>query len=508
MLAKRLWIVIIASQLLLLPVFRSACAQAGFDDDRVMLQGFYWESYRHGHPGPIDHGTLHWYEIVQRQAQQIREGRFDLIWLPPPSFAGDLSAGYDPREYFNLNNSYGDFAQHRSMLEALLNNGIEPIADIVINHRNGSTGWAGFVNPDWGTWAITRYDEAFTNSASEVFNTPLDQRGADEERPAEYTHHGGTTYAYPAFRDIDHTNRQVRRDIVRYLLQLRSMGYRGWRYDMVHGYHARWVALYNRLTSPTFSVGEYDWGAHDEQRGWIWYTATNPGQLNTASSVFDFSTYFTLRERLHYNRIGYDALYGSGFGIGMVGDTTDNLPWRNRSVTFLENHDTGHRTNPDGTPEPGHEEDSFLNGWQVEQGYAFILSGPGVPTVAWPHYFDWGDDLRNKIRSLINARRVAGVNAGSMMYFQNNARAHGVYAARVVGRNGDLYVRVGGDDSAWQPSDSGYRNYRVYAEGNGWRVWVSLPGNPEVQEAPLREALPIPAYREPASIEVADRDLN
>ena len=27
-----------------------ARAQAGFDDDRVMLQGFYWESYRHGRP--------------------------------------------------------------------------------------------------------------------------------------------------------------------------------------------------------------------------------------------------------------------------------------------------------------------------------------------------------------------------------------------------------------------------------------------------------------------------
>ncbi|VTR94354.1 Alpha amylase catalytic region OS=Methylobacterium nodulans (strain ORS2060 / LMG 21967) GN=Mnod_0201 PE=4 SV=1 [Gemmata massiliana] len=27
-----------------------AIAQAGFDDDRVMLQGFYWESHRHGDP--------------------------------------------------------------------------------------------------------------------------------------------------------------------------------------------------------------------------------------------------------------------------------------------------------------------------------------------------------------------------------------------------------------------------------------------------------------------------
>jgi hypothetical protein len=33
---------------LLSPVF--LFAQAGFDDDRIVLQGFYWESYRHGTP--------------------------------------------------------------------------------------------------------------------------------------------------------------------------------------------------------------------------------------------------------------------------------------------------------------------------------------------------------------------------------------------------------------------------------------------------------------------------
>jgi alpha-amylase len=152
-----------------------------------MLQGFYWESYRHGHPehAPFRHfGSKKWYEIIQEQAQGVQEGRFDLIWLPPPSLAGEFSAGYDPKEYFNLSNSYGNFQQHRSMLEALLQRGVEPIADIVINHRNGSQGWANFRNPDWGTWAITRNDEAFTNPNSEVFQTPVAERGAEEETPS------------------------------------------------------------------------------------------------------------------------------------------------------------------------------------------------------------------------------------------------------------------------------------------------------------------------------------
>lgn len=488
--------------LLLALLFSGAVfSQAGFEDDRVMLQGFYWESYRHGHADRFpEYGAKHWYEIVREQAPRLRAARFDLIWLPPPSFAGTLSAGYNPKEYFRLDNSYGSFEQHRAMLEALLANGVEPVADIVVNHRDGATRWADFRNPDWGTRAITRDDEAFTNPGSEVFDTPIDQRGAAEERPVEYAGHTGTTYAYGSFRDIDHSNRDVRRDIIRYLLQLKSLGYRGWRYDMVHGYHARWLVQYNKATHPTFSVGEYDWDKHAGQRGWVWHTATTPGDPATASSVFDFSGFFTLKD----HKGDYTAWYGFGNGIGLVGDTTDGVAWKNRAVTFLENHDTGYRTNEDGTPQEHHEHDNFLNDWQVEQGYAYLLTHPGVPTVYWKHYFDWGADLRARIEALINARKSAGVHAGSTLYTQDNARAKGVYAARVTGRHGDLYVRIGGSDADWQPQFSDYRDYREYAAGTGWKVWVGLPGNPPVHQAALKPALPVPVYREAADIDVPD----
>ena len=473
-------------------------AQAGFEDDRVMLQGFYWESYRHGHPANFpNYGDKHWYAIVQSVAAQIREGRFSLIWLPPPSYAGDLSAGYNPKEYFRLDNSYGSFDEHRATLVALLQNGVEPVADIVINHRDGQSSWTDFKNPDWGIWSICRTDEAFSNIASGVTNTPASQRG-DCEESANYRPEG--TYQYPDFRDIAHPDSRVRADIERYLLQLKSLGYRGWRYDMVHGYHAKWIALYNRLSQPTFSVGEYDWDKHSQQRGWIWATATNSApagadHLRTSSSVFDFTSQFSLKS---INSGNYTALYGFGNGIGMVGDTTDGLPWKDRAVTFLENHDTGYRTNDDGTPQQGHQFDSFANNWQVEQAYAQILTHPGVPCVYWKHYFDWGSDLQNKIKALINARKVAGITADSKVDPQENAKYSGVYAARVTGKSGELYVRIGGSDQQWQPALSGYSGYQEYARGAGWKVWVKLPGNPAVQQAPPAPALPVPTYR-PAS---------
>src|SRR5207253_9988988 len=143
--------------------------------------------------------------------------------------------------------------------------------------------------------------------------------------------------------------------------------------------------------------------------------------------VFDFTTFFTLRD----NKANYKAWYGFGSGLGMMGDNTDNKPWKQRAVTFLENHDTGYRTNEDGTPQDGHKFDSFANNWEVEQGYAYILTHPGVPSVHWKHYFDWGNDLREKIKALINARKVAGGNAGRQLWPQNHAGSKSVYAARV-----------------------------------------------------------------------------
>jgi alpha-amylase len=89
---------------------------------------------------------------------------------------------------------------------------------------------------------------------------------------------------------------------------------------------------------------------------------------------------------------------------------------------------------------------------------------------------------------------VAGVNAGSAVHLQENARAKGVYAAYVEGSHGSLYVRIGGTDNDWQPAFSGYQNFREYAQGAGWKVWIALPGNPDFQQAPLKNALPVPQY--------------
>jgi alpha-amylase len=470
---------------------------APWNDGRVLLQGFYWESHRHGQAQFPQFGQKPWYEVVRAKVPAIAEGRFDLIWLPPPIYAGALSAGYNPKQYFKFDNSYGSKTQQQQLLGALLARGVEPIADVVINHRDGMNGWADFQNPAWGIKVICRSDEVFSNPDSKLTGTPQSQRGDCEEA---VSYRPGSTFNYESFRDINHGDPTVRKDILSYLLQLKALGYRGWRYDMVHGYSARWVGCYNAVTKPTFAVGEYDWDKQGEMRGWIWATATQPelagdDHLRGASYVFDFPGFFRLKAAITGSR--YGDLYAFNFGSGLMGDTTDGLPWKQRAVTFVENHDTGFRTLPDGRFEEGHQFDSFANNWQVEQAYAYLLTHPGVPSVYWKHYFEWGADLQRKIQALINARKVAGVHAGSALFVQQNARQAGVYAAAVQGSKGMLYVRVGGDDGQWQPAASGYSGFREYGAGQGWKVWVALPGNPPLRSAPLAVALPPPVGLQP-----------
>jgi alpha-amylase len=94
-------------------------------------------------------------------------------------------------------------------------------------------------------------------------------------------------------------------------------------------------------------------------------------------------------------------------------------------------------------------------------GYAYILTHPGTPTVFWDHYFDWGDDLKNQIKSLLKARDDAGIHSRSKLEIV--AATDSLYAAHVGDR---LAVKLGGD---WSPSGGGWE---AVASGDGWCVWT------------------------------------
>src|SRR4029077_2733087 len=121
--------------------------------------------------------------------------KFDLIWLPPPS-SGE-GAGYHPHELNNLNNNYGNEASQRAALKALLSKGIEPIADIVINHRTGTSDWSTFTNPDWPSNFICSDDEFWPStdaslSASDRMTQMKNDRGGPDYTGSDFPKWSGS----------------------------------------------------------------------------------------------------------------------------------------------------------------------------------------------------------------------------------------------------------------------------------------------------------------------------
>ena len=382
----------------------------------VLLQGFNWES----HSNPTG-----WYNVVKNNVSALADGQFDMIWLPPPSDAA-APQGYLPRELYDVNSQYGTQAELVDLINQLHSNDIKAIADIVVNHRVGTTNWADFTNPTWGCWAVTANDEWGQNGGNPCGNWDTGDN-------------------YHAARDIDHTNNTVQTDLINWMNWLKNtIGFDGWRYDYVRGYNGYYVGVYNDATSAYFSVGELwdnlDLNNTDPHRqqiiDWI-------DDAQGKTSAFDFTTKGILQQAVNGELW---RLNNNGGAPGVIGW------WPAKAVTFIDNHDTGSTQNY--WPFPGNK---------VMQGYAYILTHPGVPSVFWDHYFDWG--IQDAIKELIEVRKDNGLHSESSLDIK--VANWDLYAAEIDGK---VAVKIG--PASWAPSGSGW-TLRTF--GNDYAVWDKTP---------------------------------
>lgn len=379
----------------------------------IMMQGFNWES--HSNSGP-------WYNVINSKAAELGSAGIGMIWMPPPSDAGSPQ-GYLPRKLYDVSTNYGSEAQLQTAINALHSNGVKVLADIVINHRVGVTNWADFQQPTWGCWGVTSNDEWGQNGGNPC-------GGYD------------TGENYHAARDIDHTNSTVRNDLIAWMNWLKgTIGFDGWRYDYVRGYNGYYNGLYDNATSSYFSVGEL-WdnldlnnvNAHRQQIvDWI-------DDTGGVTSAFDFTTKGVLQQ----------AVNGEYWRLSIGGGAPGVIGWfPGKSVTFIDNHDTGSTQNY--WPFPGSK---------VMQGYAYILTHPGVPCVFWDHYFDWG--LKNDINELMEIRKDAGIHSTSTLDIK--AAQGNLYAAEIDDK---VAMKIG--PGSWSPSGN---DWTLAASGTDYAVWT------------------------------------
>lgn len=411
---KRFLAVVLLSAGLLQGLGLPLCA-ARAGETTVMLQGFHWTSWK----------TAPWWDEVGGKAAELSAAGIDLVWLPPSS--DSLSPeGYLPRKLERQDSSYGTSGQLAAAVKKLHAAGIRVIADVVVNHRVGTTGWADFTEPAWGADSVCSDDEW----------------GKGEGAP-------DTGKGFHAGRDIDHTKLYVQEALKAWLKGLRAApGYDGWRYDYARGVAPGYLLGYNRATAPSFAVAEIwddmdinDTDAH-RQASADWLDSVG-GEIK----VFDFTTKGILQEAARSGEY-WRLADRQGRPAGLIGW------WPANAVTFIDNHDTG--------PSPGGKLKD--KAWpfpadKVLAGYAYILTHPGIPCVYWPHYFDWG--LKGRLAALLKVRRDAGINSASRVSILKAEQ--GLYAAVIDGK---AAVKLG--DRAWDPG----RGWKLAADGPSYAVWT------------------------------------
>lgn len=390
----------------------------------ILLQGFHWLSpdvRREGSPG--------WYSIIEENADRIANSGFTFVWLPPPSDSVNKH-GYEPRELNNLSSEYGSEAQLKAAIAKI--GPAKAIADIVINHRSGSTNESDFQNPEWDAGeVVVKGDEG---SGRETMNT-------DTGLAAEFS------------RDLDHTSSTVSLGIKDWLNSLKTrVGFAGWRYDFVKGY-APWAnELYNRETLPAFSVGEFFDGNAQAIINWIDGTHPNPAFRSTA---FDFPLRDALYQAISWRN--YHWLKYIDKAPGVIG------LWPDKAVTFLENHDTEEVRNSQYSP-------WFPGGDQMLQGYAYLLTHPGIPCVFWRDIYDSTKYFEDSINDLIRIRKRYGIHSESKLFIAT-AEYGNVYSAYIQGDKGELAMKIG--PGPWQPWGSKWNDplRQLLRSGVDFAVW-------------------------------------
>jgi alpha-amylase len=234
----------------------------------VMMQAFHWNC------PAVDGHEYQWWEFVRSQIAAIKAAGFTALWVPPAHKAANLngpSMGYDPYDYYDLGefNQKGRtetwFGSKQALLD-LINEahaqGLQVIADMVINHNSGADGQE--LNPFTKTQRWTRF-----TPASKTF-----PRNGDCFHPARYeTWDDGTFGDMP---DLCHRNPFVYDEILKLAKWLvETIGFDGFRYDFVKGYGS-WIVTaiqesrYERNGQPLkpYGVGER-WDSSRSIENWV-----------------------------------------------------------------------------------------------------------------------------------------------------------------------------------------------------------------------------------------------
>ncbi|MBO1702359.1 alpha-amylase [Eubacterium callanderi] len=365
------------------------------------------------------------------QAGNLKKVGITAVWLPPAYKGADgiYDVGYAVYDTYDLGefNQKGDIAtkygtreEYLMAIDAFHNEGIQVLADIVLNHRIGAdeceeteaiqsretdrneqigeksviTAWTRFTFPGRNgkysdfTWNWRYFDGTdWDNKSNSGGIYRFHDKGWDSEVDPE-----NGNYDYLMGADVDMTNREVVEELKRWgKWYLETANMDGFRLDAVK--HIRfeffdeWLSYLRDTTGKElFSVGEY-WSADVETLEHYFKVC------NWSMSLFDVPLHFKFHQA---------SCEGQAFDMGSLLENTLVAAFPDKAVTFVDNHDT----------QPGQSLESWVQEWFKPQAYAVILlRESGYPCIFYGDYYAMPHDNLPAVIGLEMLLRVRSLYA-------------------------------------------------------------------------------------------------
>ena len=300
-----------------------------------------------------------WTEITDDLATLADTG-YDAIQVPPAQFSRiykyereydeftyDLPLGYQPIDYRDFDSEFGTEDEYAAMVEEAHNQGLDVIADAVMNHMAAG-------------------GDTFDRQVSIDDIPQFSEQDLHPECQIDYSDPESVEDCWlVGLRDLDQDSSYVRGELYNYMAKYANLGVDGIRFDAAKHMSESFFSNYANQWAEDlglYKFGEVLSGSLD----------ANMSYVNTGMSVTDFALYFVMREQVFNSNGDMNALEGAG--------VVNEAP--TRALTFVSNHDKA---------PPEYE----------RLAYAYVLTYEGYPRV-YNHRIGVSD---SEISTLLSIRR-------------------------------------------------------------------------------------------------------
>ena len=369
-------------------------------ENQTLMQYFEWY---------LPNDGQHWNRLA-RDAPHLASKGIRKVWMPPAFKATSSNdVGYGIYDLFDLGEfnqkgtvrtKYGLKEEYLKAIKSLKENGIEPIADVVLNHKaaadykerftvievdpNDRTvalsepfeikGWTKFTFPgrhkkyndfEWHWYHFTGTDYDAQQNKSGVYLIQGDNKGwADDD----LVDNENGNFDYLMYADLDFKHPEVIQNLYDWAdWFIKTTGIHGFRLDAIKHIDSFFMGNFIRDISAKYGDDFYVFGEF-----WNSDETANNDYLGSIDYRFDL-----VDVKLHHNL--FDASRaGSGYDLRNIFEQTLVKNHPESAVTFVDNHDT----------QRGQALESTIEEWFKPAAYALILlREAGLPCVFYGDYY-------------------------------------------------------------------------------------------------------------------------